>query len=430
LLACFRLIVGKAEERRMILKKILVVSPSCFPGTKGDAINYLEMIQGLVRMRIKIVLICPKSPRSNSFDEEMRKKGIAVFRIPLSPPRQEELGERQFIVSSVIRLILFYVAGLFTTLAVVLLESDAKHVIIRHGVQTINFPPLLGILGRTRRITSAADGTLISSFASIGAYHAPKTLFRILSFYEMSVMKFYTRFPNFVFGNLISDLALTPSQIERITRVSFPKSGTNLKSIGMNTERIPVHGWRGIPKNTFGLFGTLEKWGNVDLLLRAWAKVVERKPDARLLIIGDGSIKNDLKRLAGDLQIMKSVIFLDAVPRDVLWHEYFKLFRVAIVPRSSKLFPENASVKLVEALAAGKPVIASRVPGITSEVGEEDGVVFAEPDNEESLVFAINRLLDNDRAISALSEKALKASHRFSVDSQLERLVGIWRDRA
>jgi glycosyltransferase involved in cell wall biosynthesis len=255
---------------------------------------------------------------------------------------------------------------------------------------------------------------LLSSFASIGVLHAPRSLLRILAFYERVVIRLYTRF-----------LALTPSQIGRITKVGFPESRVILKSVGIDTKRIPVHSLKDIPKNTFAYFGTLEKWENVDHLLRAWAKVMEQKPSAKLFIIGDGSMKDDLKKLANNLQIMESMIFLDGVSREVLWVDYFRFFRVAIIPRSSKVFPENASIKLIEALATSKPVIASRVPGIAAMVNENDGVVFAEPDNEESLALAISRLMDNDQGTFGLSKQALNASRRFSVDSQLHRLIGI-----
>jgi glycosyltransferase involved in cell wall biosynthesis len=397
----------------MTAERTLVISPSCFPGTTGDSANYLEMIEGLMRLGVKIVLVCPKHSDSNSFDEEMRRQGATIIRIPLSPPRLAEVGERQIVLSTVLKLVTFYVMDFFTA-AAVLLESGTKHVIVRHCIHTMNLPPLLGILERILGIKSIADADLLSSSASIGVIHTPKPLLRILAFYEKTAIRFYTRF-----------LALTPSQIDRITDFGFPRSRVILRSVGINTRRIPVYSLKDIPKNTFGCFGTLEKWGNVDFLLKAWAKVMERKLDAKLFIIGDGSMRSYLKKLANDLRIEESTVFLDGVPMEVLWTEYFKLFRVAIIPRSAKFYPENASMKLIEAIASGKPVVASRVLGITNVVNEGDGIVFAEPDNGESLALAISGLLGNDEAILALSEKALKASQRFSVDSQLKELSGI-----
>jgi glycosyltransferase involved in cell wall biosynthesis len=397
----------------MTLKRILVISPSCFPGTTGDSTNYLEMIRGLMHLGIQIVLVCPKHRDSDAFDEEMRKRGAKIIRIPVSPPRLAEVGERQIVLSTVLKLVMFYVVGLLTALTAVI-ENNSKHVIVRHCIHTLNLPPLLGVLGFTLKVKSVADGDLLSSFESLAVFRAPKFVMKILAFYERAVIRLYTRF-----------LVLTPPQIGLLTRVGFPKSRIILKGLGIDIKGVPVHSLEDIPQNTFGYFGGLEKWQNISQLLRTWAKVVEQKANAKLFIIGDGSMKNDLKKLANDLQITESTFFFDGVPRETLWLEYFKMFRVVIIPRSAKFFPKELPMKLIEAFAAGKPVIVTRVPGIASMINEKDGVVFAEPDNEESLVLAICELADDDEKVFELSKLALNASQRFSLDSQLRRLVEV-----
>jgi glycosyltransferase involved in cell wall biosynthesis len=388
--------------------KVLVVTSSSFPGTTGDAANYLEMIMGLRRRGIRIVLICPKHRDGKLFDEEMRKRGIVTVRVPLRPPRQAEIGERQIFLSPVLRLVMFYITEFVTTLAV-LLEHNTRRVLIRHCIHTINLPPLFGIL----KIRSVADGDILSS-PSTPILHVPGSLMRILAVYERAILKFYTYF-----------LVSTPSQMGLLTRAGFVKSHIVTKSIGIDVKRLPVFSLENIPKNTFGIFGVLEEWQNVDHLLRAWAKAVKRKPAAKLFIIGDGSLKNDLKKLASDLKVMENTVFLDGVPRETLWNEYFRLFRVVVIPRSLKFFPEAAPIKLIEALSAGKPVIASRVPGIAAMVNEKEGVVFTEPDNEESLARTICQLIDNDQRLFVLSKQALKASRKFDLDLQLDGLAGI-----
>jgi len=390
----------------MSSEKILVISNSNFPGTTGDSANYLEMIKGLRRRGFRIVLACPKYKNSKSFDKKMRKQGIQIIRVPFSPPRLAEIGEKQIFMSSVLRLTLFYLAEFFTILAIIL-ENETKHVIVRHCIQTVNLLPLLGVL----RMKITADGDILSSSSM---FHVPKSLLRIITIYERVVLRLYTHF-----------LAATPSQMRLLAKYGFRKSQLVLKGIGIDTKKVPVHSLEGIHKDTFGFFGALEKWQHVDDLLRAWAKVIAKKPGARLFIIGDGSMKDYLKELAVDLKVTHSTVFLDGVPRETLWNEYFRLFRVVIIPRSLKLFPEDFPIKLSEALAAGKPVIASKIPSISSVVNEEEGVIFTEPDNEESLALGICQLIDNDQRIRALSRQALETSRRFNLDSQLDKLVEI-----
>jgi len=404
----------------MPLEKVLVISPSPFPGIRGDSTNYIEMINGFMQLGIEVSLLCPKNLNGHSFDEEMRRRGVSVIRMPVSPPRLEEVGQRQIVFSTVLKQAMFYVVEFLMSLAV-LIERNTKLVMIRHCIHTINLPPLLGVLARILRIQSVADGDLVSASGSQGIIQIPRFLLRILALYEQAAIGLYAHF-----------VVSTPAQVGLLRRVGLPESRIILKGLGIDIKKVPVHDPIDIPRNTFAYFGGLERWQNIDHLLKAWAKAMGwrkgKKTGAMLFVIGDGSMKDDLRKLASELQITESTTFLDGISRETLWAEYFKLFRALIIPRSSRFFPEEFPMKLIEALAAGKPVIATRVPGITTMIKESDGVVFAKPDDEESLALSICRLMNNDREIFALSKRAIRASRRFDLDSQLRRIAQILAD--
>ena len=91
-------------------------------------------------------------------------------------------------------------------------------------------------------------------------------------------------------------------------------------------------------------------------LLRAFARVHQRLPQARLLVAGDGPCRDDLERLARQLQLDSSVQFLgrrDDVPA------LMQVFDVFVLSSLS----EGTSVTLLEAMASGKPCVATAVGG-------------------------------------------------------------------
>jgi len=113
------------------------------------------------------------------------------------------------------------------------------------------------------------------------------------------------------------------------------------------------------------MVGRLVPAKGVDTLLRAVASVVRRQPEFRLEVAGDGEARPGLKSLAGELGLGAHVRFLGNV-QDV----------PALLARASALvlpsLSEGISLTLLEAMARGLPVVATRVGGNPEVV--EDGV--------------------------------------------------------
>ena len=393
----------------MLVRKIVVISPSSFPGTSGDTSNYLELLRGIKCKKADVMLICPFHPQGRKFDKKMKKEGIMTVRVPFNPPRLKEL-EPGKTVPLALKLAIFCVVELLATLFV-LLKNNARFVVIRHSILTFHLAPLLAML----RIRSIADGETPINLSVCGS-NVPRVIVRFLKVFEQKLLGFYTFY-----------LASTSSQLPLLNRVGFPRSRTILRNIGIDTSKVPVHNLAEIPKGTFGFFGSLEEWQDPEILIRSWAKLPDKNPNlrARLFIIGNGSKKIFLQELARDLGVADKISFCDGVPREILWNKYFKLFRVAIISRSSTVYSENASIKLVEALAAGKPIIATSVPGILAMVKDEDGIILVDPDDINSMSNAVLKLTNDDSPLFELSKRALRASRRFKIDVQSDGLLRV-----
>ena len=143
--------------------------------------------------------------------------------------------------------------------------------------------------------------------------------------------------------------------IELAPRVACDEDPAAIRArIGVSADRFVV-GW----------FGRMTAVKRTDDLLDALAALRERGVDALLLLVGDGSDRERLERLAHGRGLAKSVLFLGYQDDVARWYAACD----AIVLSSAN---EGTPVTLIEALAAGRPVVATRVGGVEDVV--HDGV--------------------------------------------------------
>jgi glycosyltransferase involved in cell wall biosynthesis len=122
-------------------------------------------------------------------------------------------------------------------------------------------------------------------------------------------------------------------------------------------------------------------------LLRAFAMLRARHPGARLLLAGGGPERQRLERLAASLEIADAVDFLGHVDDVRSVHA-----RLDVYVQSSHV--EGMPVAVLEALAAGIPVVAARVGGNEEAVVDGVGGLLVPPGNPEALAAAVGRLVE------------------------------------
>lgn len=191
-------------------------------------------------------------------------------------------------------------------------------------------------------------------------------------------------------------------------------------------ERDPAlaarHGLDPARHRIFGIVARLsEEKGHV-YLIDAFARVHRERPEARLLVIGDGPLLETVRAQVGALQLEDAVVFT-GMQRNV--PEYLALLDVFVLSSTRESFPLAAR----EAMAAGKAVIAPRIGGCPEVV--EDGVTghLFESRNVEELARLMCRVLDNEqyREFGAASRARVERlfSRRSWVDGD-ERVYLDW----
>ncbi len=164
---------------------------------------------------------------------------------------------------------------------------------------------------------------------------------------------------------------------------------------------------------------TAEK--GVDWALRSFATIKKEESRAHFVVFGDGPELEPLKELARALRIFESVTFTG----------YRTDVRGLLSALDVFVFPtlkEAMGIALVEAMAAGLPVIASNTGGVPEVVTSETGVLVT-PFDEAALVresLAILRSEDSRMLFGRAGH--LRAKHEFSRQSMAERTVSVYRE--
>ncbi|MEX0745171.1 MAG: glycosyltransferase family 4 protein [Phycisphaeraceae bacterium] len=160
--------------------------------------------------------------------------------------------------------------------------------------------------------------------------------------------------------------------------------------------------------------GRLAAVKGVAVLLEAMAEVVRQCPQAELTLVGDGADRGELERLAGELGVAAHVRFVGyRSPSEV--RALLEASDLFVLPS----FAEGVPVVLMEAMAAGVPVVATRVAGVSELV--EDGVAgrLVHPGDSEALTRAMAALL-NDAALRQRMGDAGRAAVRQEFDVRRE----------
>lgn len=161
---------------------------------------------------------------------------------------------------------------------------------------------------------------------------------------------------------------------------------------------------------TFLTVGRLEPQKNVEGLIRAFASPRLAAAGALLLVAGDGILRGDLERLARDLGVAERVRFLgvrDDIPRVLAAADVFAL---------ASLYEGNPLV-VMEAMAAGKPVVATAVGCVPELVAEGAGVLVPPRDEPglEAALFALARDAARARELGAAASLVARARFDASV---------------
>ena len=156
-------------------------------------------------------------------------------------------------------------------------------------------------------------------------------------------------------------------------------------------------------------------------LIEAARIVVTRVPDARFVIAGEGELREQLERQIKDYHLEKHVLLAGFRPDVLSIHNAFDIFVMSSVT-------EGLGTSLLDAMAAGKPIVASHAGGIPEVVADGETGILVPPRDHAAMAAAIVRLLKDETLRQAMGAAGrARARSMFSAERMVQNTLNVYQ---
>lgn len=167
-------------------------------------------------------------------------------------------------------------------------------------------------------------------------------------------------------------------------------------------------------------FGRLSPEKGIEVLLEAMGKI---KVKINLKIVGDGPEGENLKSIISNLKLENRVELAEAKNG----HELKRIIGQAKAIIMPSLWPENMPYSLLESLAMGKIVIASKIGGLPEIITDgQNGFLFKSGDSRE-LAQKMNLILNNKQLVKIIEQQALDSIKKFKPQGYYNKIITIYK---
>jgi len=225
-----------------------------------------------------------------------------------------------------------------------------------------------------------------------------------------------------------SDAIITVS--DYVKNFLIEHEGTDPKKIHVIKNGIEIHKNNKNSKPSFdkqetivlGSVGRLFEEKGFEYLLRAFQKAQNQYLNLKLLIAGDGPLRVELEKLADDLKITSGIEFMGVVDDIPTFLSKLDIFILSSIQ-------EGIPLGLLEAMAAGKPVIATKVGGIPEVVDDGSDGILVPAANISELNDAILSLIQDERKRREMGRNARrKVIDAFNLDTAVKQLEDLYEN--
>lgn len=266
--------------------------------------------------------------------------------------------------------------------------------------------------------TLPALATMTKPAPMVGTFHAAGKKSRLFRFFHEPCAWHYAR--------LDGRLAVSPAA-RRFIEQEFGEPPLVLPN-GVDTERFHP-GAQGAPGARDGRFtvlfvGRLDPRKGLGVLLRAWPRVVkELGGEARLNVVGSSALA-PFVRASVPPAVRDTVHFAGAVPSRALagWYAASDLF---VSPATRN---ESFGIVLLEAMASGKPIVCSDLPGYRAVCRPRSEGLLVPPGDPFALAAAITAVARDSRLARALGERGRRRAEAFDWTRIGQALEGVYAD--
>jgi phosphatidylinositol alpha-mannosyltransferase len=170
--------------------------------------------------------------------------------------------------------------------------------------------------------------------------------------------------------------------------------------------------------------GRLEKRKGADYLLKAYQRVKHDIPNSRLIIVGPGTKLRDKYEKQVKKRDLKDVIFAGYTSHEEL-PRYYKTADVFCAPATGW---ESFGIVLLEAMAVGKPIVASDIDGYASILTHGAEGLLVPPKDDKSLAQALISLLNDEKLRQEMGAKGILKAKEHDWENVARRVEGLYRE--
>jgi phosphatidylinositol alpha-mannosyltransferase len=268
--------------------------------------------------------------------------------------------------------------------------------------------------------STALFAVLRANAPVVATFHSNVTRRRMYSVLYRAAVPFMRRVWNRIDRRLAVSEAARDSVVSRLGEapVEIVPNGTDVARFG-TAERAAV------PAGRHLLFvGRLEPRKGFPVALDAFQRLAGRFPDLRLLVVGDGedrAMVDALPPAVRDRVELRGRVGDDALP---------SCYRAADVFVAPALRGESFGIVLVEAMAAGRPIVASDISGYRDVVRHGREGLLVPPGDSAALADAVAALLDDPARARSFGAAGARRAARYDWRVIVDRLETIYRDLA
>ena len=206
------------------------------------------------------------------------------------------------------------------------------------------------------------------------------------------------------------------------TRISSVPTGIDFARYAPR-DRAKAHAALGLDVNCYylGIVATLRNWKGHTYLLEAFAQLAPVYPDWDLVLVGDGPQRHNLEKLIAKLGLTNRVRLVGNRDDVETWLNAFDLY---VLPSYGE---EGVSQSVMQAMAAGLPVVATTVGAMAEAVQHERTGLLVPPRNIDALRSALARLMDDESLRRKFGAAGLDyACQHFGLEQMLARMEAMF----
>ena len=410
--------------------RIAITSDLYYPMTNGVAVFAHNLAKGLAKQGHEVLVLCPSF---TGRQHREKREGVTTFylrsiRFPFYPDQINEVPEgKEFLGMPLPRLA--YRHGLWITVDP---YPTMKKVLNRFRPDVIHNQTAEMIAFAARRYAKKYDVPMVSTghaypdnITSQLKILKPikRPLDAILRTYMASFLK-HSEYATMPTEMAIDDLV--PKKRKHFKVPVEPLSnGVDLAKFGPGKAQDRIYRKYHLPKDKpLVLYvGRVDPEKSLSNVVSAFAGVLDVIPEAKLVIVGDGTDRRHLQDLAQALGIEKSVYFPGRIyPPDIM-----EVYRAATLFATASE-TETQGIVLIEAAATGLPLVAVDAGAVRELCQHKRNGILCHPGDVAEMTDAMMKLLKNPELCERYGKESLEVAKMHDLNRTLQRFVEIYQE--